>query len=293
MDAKTQTEKAGKDALAKLKLNYSAELVAALQKLKSSKDLAFEFLICDAKPFCGVILAKKITSRHRAELTKATGGGTHFLPVGTCVFEDGKFDFRLQKPVQGLATKLHDSFKNFTGRKFPIKAGLESAADADGQSPDAVAGPKQNSPGAGPSPNTDAPAPRAAISLEQAPQHWHSTRGMVDGIIKGLKRAVLAEYANDGQELVAEIDKTMSTLDVILDKLDRRLAESLDKAGATQEPAARQAELKNSKAILAQYINYVKSEQLIELVDANPLRIQTNLKLTLAGRLTQMAQAIG
>jgi hypothetical protein len=270
--------------------DYAAKLLAAMLKLKSSKDLAFEFLVCDAKPFCGVIIAKKINSQHKAELTKVTGGG-HFLPPGTCVFADGKFDFRMEKPVQGLARKLQDSIKNFTGKKFPIKAGMESEAEDYAQTPGAA--PVPDAARSGPVRPSGAAAPHGRVTLEQAPQHWHSTRGTVDGIIRNLKQAVLAEYAGAGQELTAEIDKTMSTLDVILEKLDHRMADSLDKAGAAGDAAARQAELKKSKAILAEYINYVKSEPLIAHIDANPLGIQTNLKQTLAQSLTHMAQAIG
>jgi hypothetical protein len=47
-----------------------------------------------------------------------------------------------------------------------------------------------------------------------------------------------------------------------------------------------------SKAILFDYINYVKSEPLIAHIDSNPLGIQTNLKQVLADSLKHMAQAI-
>jgi hypothetical protein len=266
--------------------SYSAMLVAALQKLKSSKDLAFEFVVCDAKPFCGVMIAKNINSQHRALLTKVTGGGTRFLPPGTCAFENGKFDFRTEKPVQGLAKRIQDSIKNFTGKKFAVKAGQESEADGDAQAPGVAA----DSPGT--VPPTGAPAPRGRVSLDQAPQHWHSTRGTIEGILKGLKQAVFAQYPQASQELTAELDNTMSLLNVILDKLDHRLADSLDKAGAAKDPAARQAELKNTKTILAEYINYVKSEPLIAHIDENPLGIPTKLKQTLAESLTDVARAI-
>jgi hypothetical protein len=271
---------------------YGPKLLASLQRLKSSKDVAFEFLICEAKPFYGLAVARKISPQNKAELTKVTGG-THFLPVGTCVFEDGKFDFRLDKPVPGLARKISDCIKNFTGKKFPVKAGLESEADGDTQAPAGAAAPQEVASGQAETAKPAASAPRGRVTLEQAPQHWHSTRGDIDGIIKNLKQAVLGEFSGAGQELIAELDKTMSKLDVILDKLDQRLADSLDKAGAAKDPASRQAELKNSKTILAQYITYVKSEPLIQHIDDNPLGVPANLRQTLTERLTQMAQAIG
>jgi len=272
--------------------SYSAMLLAALQKLKSSKDLAFEFVICDAKPFCGVMIAKNINSQHRALLTKVTGGGTRFLPPGTCAFENGKFDFRTEKPVQGLAKRIQDCIKNFTGKKFAVKAGQESEADGDVQAPGVAAVPPGKAAPVGAPAPAGASAPRGRVSLDKAPQHWHSTRGTIEGILKGLKQAVFAQYPEASQDLTAELDHTMSLLNVILDKLDHRLADSLDKAGAAKDPAARQAELKNTKAILAEYINYVKSEPLIAHIDENPLGIPTKLKQTLAESLTDVARAI-
>ena len=84
-----------------------------------------------------------------------------------------------------------------------------------------------------------------------------------------------------------------SKLDGILDKLDRRLADSLDKARAAKDAAARSAELRNSKSLLADYIKYVKAEPMIAHIDSNPFGVKTNLKQNLTTSLTQMAQAIG
>src|SRR5262249_28650461 len=40
---------------------YAELLTRSLQKLKSNKDLAFQFIVCDAKPQSAVMVAKKIT----------------------------------------------------------------------------------------------------------------------------------------------------------------------------------------------------------------------------------------
>src|SRR5258707_2784956 len=52
---------------------YHVALMAAFQKLKGAKDVAYEFIVCDAKPHPGLMLAKKITSKHKAQLSKITG----------------------------------------------------------------------------------------------------------------------------------------------------------------------------------------------------------------------------
>lgn len=105
------------------------QLLAAFQKLKSSKGLSFEFIICDAKPHCGLMVAKSITSQHKEELSRLTGGSKRFLHPGQCSFEEGHFVFRMDQSPSGLAKKLQDSIKNSTGKKFPIVVGAESAED--------------------------------------------------------------------------------------------------------------------------------------------------------------------
>ena len=167
--------------------------------------------------------------------------------------------------------------------------GTESA-EADDEQP--ASG--QASAGTAPKPPPPVTPPKVGpATLEKAPEVWHSTRAILDTNINELKKAIRTEFAGQSPELIAGIETTVSKLDVILDKLDHRLADSLAKAHAAKDPAARQAELKNCKTILADYINYVKNEPLIAHIDSNRLGIQTNLKHVLTESLTHMAQAIG
>jgi peptidoglycan hydrolase-like protein with peptidoglycan-binding domain len=313
-------------------------------------------------------------------------GSKRFLHVGTCRFDDGKFVFGTEQPVTGLARKVQDSIKNFTGKKLPIKIGNESAEEGE-ETPGAA---KSAEPGAAkgqpaePPPNMKAPfaisasvgrggknqpqdvqAVQAALNsrakaglvvdgkcgsktiaaimefqgklghfkpdgliepgrgtaralagagggtppapppqpaappklgkpaLAKAPEVWHGTRDIVDKNIQALKKAVLAQYAHEHPDLLKEIDENLQKLDGVLDKLDHRLADSLAKAHQAKDDAARSAELKNAKVILADYIKYVKSEPLIAHIDANPFGVNTNLKKVLSESLTHMAQSIG
>jgi hypothetical protein len=262
---------------------YAAKLLAAFQKLKGAKDVSYEFLVCDAKPVCGIMVAKKITPKHRQQLTEVTGGSKRFLPVGTCSFQDGKFTFAIEKPVTGLARKLQNSIKNFTGKKLAIAVGAESVGDDE----------EQPASGEDEAPQTVAPPKLGKAELAKAPNVWHSTRDILDKNIEALKRAVMQASADDHPDLIDEINENLGKLDGIMDKLDTKLADSLAKAYAAKDEVARKAELKNSKAILADYIKYVKSEPLIAHVDANPFGVKTNLKKVLMDSLTHMAQAIG
>jgi ABC-type transporter Mla subunit MlaD len=225
------------------------------------------------------MLAKKINTKHKQMLTDLTGS-KRFLHVGTCQFQEGKFAFAMEKPVSGLARKLQDSIKNFTGKKLPLKVGTETAeADEEQEAASSTA---------------QTAAPRAIPpALAKAPEAWHDARKNIETSINQLKTAIRNEFAKEAPALIADIEKNMSKLDAVLDKLDRRLADSLDKARSAKDAAARSAELKNSKNLLADYIKYVKAEPMIAHIDSNPFGVKTNLKQTLTTSLTQMAQAIG
>lgn len=273
--------------------DFGHKLLNALLKLRSAKELVYEFIVCDAKPHCGVMLARKITGKEKDELTRMTGS-KHFLHTGTCKAVDGKFCFTTDQPATSLAKKLQEAIKNYTGKRFPIAVGNDSV---DGEDSPRQAQPAPETEAAH-APVAGATAPIAPPKLGQpalakAPEVWHGTRRILDNNINQLKQAIRHEYANDGPEMLANIEQTVSKLDVVLEKLDRRLADSLAKAASANDPAARAAELKNSKAILMDYLKYVKAEPLIAHIDANPLGIQTNLKQLLTESLTHMARSIG
>jgi hypothetical protein len=138
-----------------------------------------------------------------------------------------------------------------------------------------------------------APARSSEALIQKAPAIWHGTRAILDANVNRLKKAIRDEFAGESPQLLVGIEKAVGKLDVILHKLDHRLADSLAKAHAAKDATARQAELKNSKTILAEYIHYVKNEPLIGHIDANPLGIPTNLLHVLTDTLRQMALAIG
>lgn len=147
----------------------------------------------------------------------------------------------------------------------------------------------------GPAPAPPKPVPPPQLgkpALAKAPDAWHNMRKVVDANIEEVKKAVRAHYAHEDPDLLKEIDQNLGKLDGITDKLDHRIADSLAKANAAKDDAARKAELKNSKTILTEYITYVKSEPLIAHLDSNPW-VKIDLKKTLTDHLMHMAQSIG
>ena len=129
-------------------------------------------------------------------------------------------------------------------------------------------------------------------TLGRAPQIWHGTRNILDHNINELKRAIRQEYASEHPTLLAEIDQNVQRVDVILEKLDTRLAHTLERAGATKKADERKTEIQNAKAILADYVAFVKSEPLIEHIDKNPFGVNAQVRKTITDSLTHMIKSI-
>ncbi|MEP6739234.1 MAG: hypothetical protein ABJA61_02570 [Caldimonas sp.] len=132
-----------------------------------------------------------------------------------------------------------------------------------------------------------------AKQLSQAAEKWRQTHAQANERIAALKAAVKAHCADAPPALVQEIAKGLLKLDEVLNAVDHRLADSMASAGSADDHGAHKAELKNAKAILTEYIGYVKSESLVAHVDQNPFNVKTDLKALLVGGLTHAAKAIG
>jgi molybdopterin biosynthesis enzyme MoaB len=131
-----------------------------------------------------------------------------------------------------------------------------------------------------------------AKALGEAPQVWQVTRSVMSKNIDQLRAAIKAEYANEAPELNSEIDKGVAQMNRIMEHLDHRLAEQLEKAHQAKDEAARRAELAKAKALLTEHIKYVQSEPLIAHIDSNPFGVQTDLKKTLLASFTHVAKVI-
>jgi hypothetical protein len=129
-------------------------------------------------------------------------------------------------------------------------------------------------------------------TLERAPQVWHGTRNILDHNINELKRAIKQEYASEHPTVLDEIDRGVQRVDVILEKLDVRLAEALERAGAATDAAKRKAELASAKTIIADYIAFVKTEPLIEHIDNNPFGVDAQVRKVITDSLTHMIKSM-
>jgi peptidoglycan hydrolase-like protein with peptidoglycan-binding domain len=196
-------------------------------------------------------------------------------------------DGRLNQPTQAALAK------ELKAKAAAAAGGLQTT---NGQTAAVTAAPGSGGLAAPSSPGDGQDA--AAVSklsqapLAKAPEIWTGALATLDAKIKALKDTLRSEFAGEGPEITAGIEKAVAKLDVILDKLDGGLADSLAKAHAAQDPAARQAALDRSKSIVADFMKYVNTEPLIAHIDANPLGVQTNLGVVLKESLQHVASAI-
>lgn len=272
--------------------DYVEKLKKALNNLKTAKQ-PYHFIVCDSKPFCGVMICKQVIgAAHRTELTTVTGGGKTFLKPGTCRREGTTLIFDMPNPPSGLAAKIMKSLKNFTTLKFKVVVGNESA-DEDEEVP-IVATPGTPGRGGEMPAQPEAPPP-VSPKLAKAPEAWRSTQRSVTASVKQLQAAVRKSLAGEAPKLIAEIEDSVSALDGIAEMLGNELPDILNEAIAAKDLASRNAELKQARTLLSGYQKYAKGPgaQLIAHIDSNPFGVKTNLKKTLTDGLTEMSEAIG
>ena len=144
-----------------------------------------------------------------------------------------------------------------------------------------------------PPPNPKAPPELGKPDLKRAPLVWHGTREVLDHNISELKRAIRQEYADEHPDLLSEIDRNVQRVDVILEKLDQRLAHALDRANAAQGAGARKLEIDNAKKVLAEYVSFAKSEPLIDHIDSNPFGVDVQVRKIITDSLRHVVLSMG
>jgi hypothetical protein len=245
-----------------------------------------------------VMLSRKPISPSRRKLLadQLGGGSTKYYP-GHCSLEGGATTFALKAEVAGMAKLIKAALLEQTGLRLnKVKCRGEDGDDNDEDEPTASGGevpdgdgedandPSELVPGA----NVKTPSP----TLAKAPLVWTGTRKILQARIDALKDVVQAQVADEGDDVIDEITVNLQKVDRILERLDQRLADSLARAGDSYG-GERSAAMKESKAILAEYIRYVGDEPLIDHLDNNPFGVKVDLKATLSQSLTQVAKAIG
>jgi hypothetical protein len=258
-------KKASRAAAGQVKENAPFCIFSDVQLPDSSKKLHVlkPFLVVGSQPQVILPMLKDLKGSK-----KLVASGLCSLQAGklSLVAKSGKVDYGSLKSQTAL-------FKDLLGKEIliPPPGGAVGQNPADAKTP-------ANKP----------PDPEVAqrhVKMTEAALHWTGTRTAVDSKINQLKQAVKAHYSKHPAAL-KEIDKIIVKIDTTLGKLDRRLTDSL-KAVTTASPAAHEAELRKTRAILAEYKKVVQSDPLIDHIDKNPFRVKTNLKVTLMDSLNK------
>jgi peptidoglycan hydrolase-like protein with peptidoglycan-binding domain len=191
---------------------------------------------------------------------------------------DGKYSPQVQKAIEEFQRKI-GQFKP-DGKIQPNRGAARVLSGAAKMPPT----PEE--------PKPIAPPELGKATLDKGAFVWHSTRDILSTNIEELKKGVRAAYGTEHPELFKAIDQSMAKLNKVVDSLDTRLADALDAAYKAPSDAARVPELKKAEGIMKEYLQYVKSEPLIDHMDDNPFGVKTSLKKVITDALKHLAQLL-
>jgi hypothetical protein len=276
-----------------------------LLKLVAKGEMMHTLMAKSGKKVVVLLSRKPIAPARRKMLADELGGGSTKYYPGHCTLEAGAVTFVLKAEVAGMSKLVKAALLEQTGLRLnKLKCRGEDGDDDDDDDDDDVKRPEGDEPpDFVPGVQTDDDKPPKFVpgvdikaspaQLEKAPQVWKGTRQLLQTNIDALKEAIQTQLADEGSDLVDEVNDQLQKLNRIMDKLDKRLTNSLTNAAETNDAALRNEALQKSRAILAEYIQYVRSEPLIEHLDSNPFGVKMELKATLAKSLTVLARTIG
>jgi len=142
-------------------------LLQGLVRVRNGKGkVTAQFVACVARPFWGLMVAKRVKPKQKLQLKEATGG-KRFV-TGTCVFEEQAFTFIVEKVGGGLASKLKSAIKAHTGKQWRVRvrdaagtAVLDGDTDVEGADDENQFGEEEAAEGAAAPPPPPPPPPPA------------------------------------------------------------------------------------------------------------------------------------
>ncbi len=258
---------------------YADRLLTAFKKLKSMSGKPMKYVVCEARPFCGLMIGRRISPKHKSELTELTGGSKKFLKVGVCHFENGTYVFTSEQSVPGLARRLQKTVKNHTGKKFRFAHGGETVEEDD-ESEDVpiseAEAPKPATGGEAPAPEATAPPTGKGLealedrrrAFKKARAAWVAVKARAEEDLEKVKDGAHEHYLADPAQF-PKIVQGCKDIDAIMDNLDDELRDTLDKYAST--PLKNQAKLRDlaasAREVLDRYCKYVEGNQLMKAID--------------------------
>jgi hypothetical protein len=298
-----------------------------LLKMVAKGDRMHALVAKSGKNVVVMLSRKPISPARRKMLAEELGGGSTKYYPGHCQLEAGATTFVLKAEVAGLSKLIKIALLTQTGLRLnKIKCRGEDGDDDDGDdgdqetggAPDTKGNDKEEdggneedekdpaseqsdkgegaggTGGAQNKPGQWATIDPAALNqqLAKAPQVWDGTRQIMQTKIDALKKAVQAQLGDEADHYIKDVNDQLQKLDRITGRLDKRLTDALGAAAQTTDPAQRKQALDQSKATLTEYVQYIKSEPLINHLDNNPFGVQMELMATLTKSLKSLGGAM-
>jgi hypothetical protein len=303
--------------------DFKARLISGLKKIKATEDGdPIPFVVCVAKPFYGLWLARKanerITPEEKKALTELTGG-TRFI-MGTCVNENNAHTFIVDPVPSGLGKNLKQAIKEFTGLackvrvrdsegKTVVDADTETAEDEVQspplQTPTTAATPapavapalKEQVAPAAPStsatPANDPVAPQRDIKLSTYLSGKSNLRAARENAAKELQRlqkAILAKCADE--PFYKEVEAKSQKLFDLLSPIDDSVVDKLEEAGRCLDPEVQVELNKKLRELIAKQLAGLRGHALAPFVEKNPFGkfvIRQPLEVTLSALDKQLS----
>lgn len=119
------------------------------------------------------------------------------------------------------------------------------------------------------------------VQMQKSRLLWDSARKKIVGEIAELKKRAMEEFEDDPEE--AQVLDALDQLDEITSELDSRLLDALDDLLSEQDPAEHAALLEDAKDILADYVEFIQTNALVQNLNGEtPFGMSLSIGSTLA-----------
>lgn len=184
----------------------------------------------------------------------------------------------LNRPAPGLSKRLAKTLRiNMTGFN-KVELRFEDGSETErhsGEDDDDEAG---------------APTATGAVNYAKSRLAWLAARKKVDSEVDKLRAEMLAYFAED--DIAPQItDAYAKRVRPVLDELDEALADKLDDAANTADPARRATLVAAARTEIDRYTAFVAADPTIKALDTNPF-VPLAIKQTMEATLTALHAAV-
>ncbi len=138
--------------------------------------------------------------------------------------------------------------------------------------------------------NAQAAGGGGAVTYAKSRLAWLAARKKVESDIETLRQRIIDTFKDDA--IAPQLETSYKTrVAPVLATLDDSLADTLDDASNATDPAKRAELVKEAKAIMQKYAQYLTSEPLIKELDENPF-MPLSIRATVGGTISTLSKAI-